>query len=205
MIATTRETFNLHPGGMIFGAEITLDRVLEVERLPQALSHAIERWLLPDQTAASTVGESLKRDAPARFWEWQTVLTAHDIGIYVSISEKSESIWVNSEMYWHDAQFAGSQIEAIFVPDLAENQALTSATEGDSLSKIVAIFLSSDPHRRIDVAYGIMTTPASRLHEIDLEYLRGHDLDEQVVFDSSNSELLYTAYQKCQKELTGNG
>lgn len=206
MTATTRDTFSLHPGGMTFGANITLDQVLEVERLPRALGRAIERWLPPAQISSTTVGKSLESNAPAQFWEWQAVLAAHDIGIYVSTQTSPDPLWINADMYWRDSRFSECQIEAIFIPDLAENQALAAAVEGSPPQRIAAIFLSVNTENTVDVAYGVMTTSDLRLEEIDLRALVGHPLDAQGRFALAvpDADLIHQVLADCQLALLQN-
>ncbi len=206
MISTTRETFNLHPGGMIFGADITLDRVLAVERLPEAFIQALGYWLPTEQIRLTTVGQSMERDAPAQFWEWQSVLTAHDIGIYAAASPAFQPLWINADVYWHTPEFSDSRIEAIFIPDLAENQALAAVTSSTPIQRTAAIFLSVSAENVIDVIYGVTTTADTRMAEIDFNVVKDRKLDtiHQLPPETPHADLCQQAFTVCRTALAKN-
>ncbi|MBE2184230.1 MAG: hypothetical protein IAE89_12435 [Anaerolineae bacterium] len=206
MIAATRETFNLHPGGMIFGADITLDRVLEVERLPEAFIQSLERWLPAGQIRLTTVGQSMERNTSAGLWEWQSVLTAHDIGIYTAASPAFQPLWINTDAYWHAPAFSDSRIEAIFIPDLAENQALAAATSSTPIQRTAAVFLSVSAENVIDVIYGVTTTADMRMAEINLSAVKGCKLDNihHLPPETPHADLCQQSFMACRIALAKN-
>ncbi len=143
--------------GWHIGAACSLQQVVELPGLPDALRQSLTRAVPLNLRNGTTVGESLLQ--PARFPDWITVLLAHDVAVHHWTQPEDEALYAITEALLEPAACDLRQgiIGSVTIPALEAGEALGTAvvarTPADAPIVSAAVFVRLDAVGRVETVF----------------------------------------------------